>query len=544
MRTSFHNTYNSERSVLKTAISRGSEPPSDSHMTTEVGLTGDFNETNSRYIFDMLAAILILLGLVACEPASGSKSSTTSSNPSRQTSPPSITTTSLPSALAGQAYSATLPSAAITGTRSFAATLNLTTGVADASGRSASRVLPIMLSPAQGQTGYGNVGDPYQGRGSDPHAIRISSCTIIHHGGSYRLSRDIGSDQTAVCLTINSSNVTLDLGGFTVTGRIVSVYSIPTPSGLVLFHGNIICNVPYSGTADVGCVRISGSNPLTATLQSHHLTIYNAASTGVAYKVEWSLSSPFTGASFSFRLHDISARMATGSTNRVSGLDVTGTNQTVEYSFNDLSCPNTRTCQPLICYASLNCKIHDNRISMATNTTDEVGRAILIDGHVQGGEVWNNLLIANNNRVLRIRDSMNINVHHNTIKSITAIGSPSYYGAVHLADPDSGGNDLHVVIQNNTFEVGDGTVIVIRDGWDVSAQNNTITCLAGPIGCTGRFAALRSFFTTLTSMSLLSNPSVTVLPAPQTLTESGTTVNLCKSGLAAGSGVVNILPGC
>jgi hypothetical protein len=402
----------------------------------------------------------------------------------------------------------------------------------------------VARQASQSQTGYGNVGDPYQGGSPDPHAIRISSCTIIYHGGSYRLSRDIGSDRSAVCLTINSSNVTLDLGGFTVTGRVVSVYSIPTPSGLVLFHGSIICNVPYNGTADIGCVRISGSNPLRATLQSHHLTIYNAAGTGVAYKAEWPLPSPFTGTSFSFRLHHITASMATGSTNRVGGLDVTGANQTVEYSFNDLSCPNARTCEPLICYGSLNCKVHDNRISMTTNTTDEVGRAILIDGHTQGGEVWNNLLIANNNRVLRIRDSVNINVHHNLIRRITASGSPNYYGAVHLADPDSGGDDLHVIIQNNTFEVGDGTVIMIRDGWNVTAQNNTITCLAGSTGCTGRFAALRSLFTTLTNMSLLNNPSVTELPAPQTLTESGTTVNLCKSGRAGGSGTVNILPGC
>jgi hypothetical protein len=222
-------------------------------------------------------------------------------------------------------------------------------------------------------------------------------------------------------------------------------------------------------------------------------------------------------------------------------LSLQGGGLTAEIAHNDLTCSGgANACQAMMCYACHDAKMHDNRITMLPNTTSDTGRALLFDS-TDNGEAWNNLIYVNNNRGLRIRDSSNVNVHHNVFKNITG-RAQNYVAGIHLGDPDHGTNDLHSVIENNTFEVDDGSVLMIRNGINVVVRSNTVTCINK---CSGQLASLRTPLAGgATSVSILSNPTVSNLPSPQTMVEAGATATVCKSGAATGPGAITSTTDC
>jgi hypothetical protein len=167
---------------------------------------------------------------------------------------------------------------------------------------------------------------------------------------------------------------------------------------------------------------------------------------------------------------------------------------------------------------------------MDQNITPETGRAMILDGGVLNGEVWNNNVVTNNNRAVRVRDSGNIRIHDNVMGPVTAINE----AAIHLADPDSGVNDLNVTADNNTITAQGGIVVFIRNGINAFVRNNKVIC----VGCSNVFASVRNG--TRTEITLSDNPDVLLSwPSPQIFVEGPNgKATICNSGTGFGSGII------
>jgi hypothetical protein len=334
------------------------------------------------------------------------------------------------------------------------------------------------------------------------------------------------------CFTLNNGTK-VDLAGFTITGRI---NHNANASGVVIFNGTINCNWVEDGS-DAGCVRINAFDNSTAETRIHHLTITNTAVPSRALHIDWNMAA--VPAAYSLRVYNVTATvLAQPNVFRSSAITLVGSKHRVEFANNDLTCTaDAAACQGIMCFGPAECKMHHNRITLAQNTTPETSRGLLLDGNTQAGEVWNNLVITNNNRAIRVRDSANIRIHDNQIKNI----GPNPAGSIHLADPDGSlVDDLNILVDNNDFELAGGTIVFIRNGFNATVRDNRFSCLGS---CNqSKLAVARSPISggNRSELTLLNNLNVILFAAPaQVNVEANAKVNVCNSGQTSGAGTVN-----
>jgi hypothetical protein len=435
----------------------------------------------------------------------------------------------------------------LAGTPTTPGFFNFTVQAVDSASGTASQSFSIVISPATASVG--NTGNAYADEGGavDPSAIAVSACGTLAGGGkSYKLTGNIGTDPTANCLVV-SGHLKLDLAGFTITGRVV-MHDINW-SGGTMFNGTVNCTWPDNGGSDVGCINLTSTGDVTASSRFHHLTIFNNGVNGVlgsrGMHMDWASKNRLVSGP-SVRVYNISGTVSgEPAVGRSSNLSLVGANLIIEAFNNDLTCASdANACQALICLGEFDCKMHHNHFDMQQLGVGvlEQSRAMLFDGDTKGGEAWNNDVNTANNRGVRIRDSAHIRVHDNVFHNIT---TPNI-AAIHLGDPDNPGSnadDLDVLIDFNTFEANGGIIIMDRSGFNAFVQNNTVTCSTN---CNSLFAFARTGLKTV--LDLNSNPTASLLTAPQTKLESGTTVNICKSGTAAeivaGTATISISTSC
>ena len=431
------------------------------------------------------------------------------------------------------------PDGTISGTPTVSGTFNLTlTAVSAGSSTSTSGYLIVSAASPL----VGNQGNPYATEGgvADPAAIPITACGVtLQRNTSYRVTQNISAGAANTCLNLPGPNLKLDLGGFTVTGRLAMN---DNASGTIIFNGTVNCDWIDVGSL-AGCVQILSGSPPLAQTRIHHLTIHNSGgsvgTTGSrAIHVDWAVPSAINA--ISMRFYNITSTVNNQPTvTRSHNLNITGDGQIVEIAYNDMTCGgDAEACQGAVCLFEADCKMHGNTMTMAVNTTGEGARSMVFD-HGFNGEVWNNIVNTNNNRAVRVRDATNVFIHDNTFKSISGVSA-----AVHLADPDFGTDDLNAVVSNNSFEIADGIGIFIRSGKDAFVRHNTITCIAP---CTGIFGDLRTPLNVAcpagvtkpgllcgvpdtSSMVFETNSTVSVLPAPQILVAPGAVASVCNSG--------------
>lgn len=399
------------------------------------------------------------------------------------------------------------------------------------------------LPPPPETEDRGNVGDPYEGGAANPAAVLLTRCQALAANTSYRLAGAITAGPDVVCFTMNGSNTILDLGGFALEGRITAA-GYPLIDGLIIFNGQVFCNHPdHEGNA--GCVWITSDRTPVAGMRLHHLTVYNANSSGTiggrAIHIDWS-NTQLANAAPAITIDHITSRLAdvVGGSRNLNISIISRMNAEIKY--NDVTCPaGAAACQGVMCYGITNCKVHDNLIEMSPNYTAETGRGIILD-QASSGEVYSNEITANNNRAVRLRGTKLTRVHGNTIKNITAGGNGlvAQLGAVHLADSDpvdgfetGDANE----IDTNRFEVAGGTVIFTRggDATTVFHDNEIVQMTSG-----GKLASMRVWSAGggTSSLTIKDNPTATVLPAPQTTVEAGAAVVICTSGTATGAGTI------
>jgi hypothetical protein len=283
---------------------------------------------------------------------------------------------------------------------------------------------------------------------------------------------------------------------------------------------------------DAGCVHVAGEGDPSATLAIHDLEIHNSAELSRALHIDWPSDALVIKPSIVIERLRITVPDQPD-VSRVYAVSIIGKNQYVVGSSNELVCSGAaRACQAWMCYAAGNCKLYHNHIVMEQNTTDENGRALLFDGHTQYGEAWNNRIVVNNNRAVRIRDSRNIRVHHNAFSDITP--EQNALAALHVGDPDGAQpNDMESSVDQNRFLSRGGAILFARGATNFRFADNVIECT--PRCAPGSLARIRG---PIKSELIFSRNSLIRLDQPAIMDGPNTKVILCESGNAAGDGIL------
>jgi hypothetical protein len=402
----------------------------------------------------------------------------------------------------------------------------------------------------------GNVGDPYEGgsvHSPCTGACAVTACgTLTTANSPFVLQNDVGSDPAAICFHLDSRNITLDLAGHTVTGRIdeTGLYA----SGITIFNGTVNCSVAPLSVGS--CIKISSSSAYTAKTRIHHVTALNSAEPGnnviATIYLDWT---GLDGTNTAIEVDHVTGYVQTALTsNRAEFMRVT-TGKKVDIHNNDLTCnADVAACNPIEVVGAagyVNGLIHHNRVTIINNTvSDGLPRAIVIAGPdsgsvgTQGWRVYNNICTANNGRCFRFRQVNDLQVHDNQVLNCAATMG---YGCYHFADPSNGTayvSDAQAVIYNETITLDTGGVgFWLRDGNGWTVRDVTVIGTHGKLGRLdtplqappGGPVPTSATFCRITGASSLDTDSVA---------NASTTVNIFDAGNWSGAGTINVLPSC
>jgi hypothetical protein len=403
----------------------------------------------------------------------------------------------------------------------------------------------------------GNVGDPYEGGGPPPSQQHITACKTNIGAGNWILDNDVGTDPAALCLQAYYAGgvVNLDLGTHTVTGR-VNVEDDPGHGLSVLMNGSITCDTSYaSGYACLGIRTVGRFHHLTVTQQN--------AEPLAAIRISYggTIHSPPE-----VRLDHITSTVGPSpAAARVRNVYANSVSIEADHNYN-VCLDHTSACQGFELAGARYSYIHHNYISLPQNCSDCAGdsRGILFDWSKDGEASYNEILTGNN-RAVRVRASNTetelVNIHDNLFRNILITGR---LAAVHIGENDTALQIKTVNIYNNTFELGPGgNGIVVSEAKNVTAYNNTVSCVGGNCSAVGYFAQTQianlTYAQTGTDMYVHDTTlpggfgnAVMICGSPgteypcayctSTATTSGT---VCNTGTVVGSGTINnVSPPC
>lgn len=438
------------------------------------------------------------------------------------TTPLSITTPSLPGGTAGTAYTSTtlaasggtspytwsvasgstLPAGlslstagALSGTPTTAGSFSFSVQAKDSANNTATQTYSLSVAAAAvtAPSGtlssycvngtYGPCGDPYEGLAAPANQQPISACnTNITAGGNYKLTQDIGTDATQMCIKFYypSGSINFDMGGHTITGCV----SLRTNQGNnVIFNGSIVCN-----GGDVSSALYFG----TATGRVHHIFVQNSLSTGGFNILDQSTGVAGTAIQLKFD-HIASTVPPTPNANRTRNIAVDGsttaTAPPVEAAYNYITCQdNASACQGVELYNAPYSSIHDNYFNLPTSCTSctDTPRGIIFDHTSDNSQAYNNYFLVLANRGIRVRNSHHINIYNNNFDQVMA---PGRFAAVHIGENDSSLDDDFVYVYGNSFTLGPGgNGVVSAAATDVYVYNNSVSCANGDCSGVGYFA--------------------------------------------------------
>jgi hypothetical protein len=517
------------------------------------------------------------------------------------TTPPlAVSTASVPGGTAGTAYSTTLAATggtspytwsvaagstlpaglalstagAISGTPDMPATYAFSVQVTDSASNTSTMSYSLAVAappPTTYPTGtYGNVGNPYEGGSAPATATSITACgTLSPTSGQYYLVRaNLGSDPTAVCLSISyGGKFTLDLGGYTVTGQIkVATNSF---SGSAIFNGTVNCTVSGSGGVWDGCIVVQSNQVPSAQARLHHLTVLNSRPGQSNIRVVWQPST--TGIANSCKLDHIASTVVSQPTSGRNYNIVTdgGGHASFEAAFNNITCPSDASaCQGIQIYNAPYSYVHDNYIVLEQPTYDTVNhesaRGILFDsqGKPPAGNsiAENNYIYVNRNRAVRVRAEYGDVIRNNYFYNIRL---PGRLGAVDIGNGDTASDGASAEVYSNMFEILDGNAIVVAGPTNVTANihDNSVTCYQGNCSSAGYFILLdvpSTLFGNAGPIVAAANNNTSALNAAAkaavkvcgtssptgttyycTVTSASSSATVCNSGQAVGGGTIN-----
>jgi len=395
----------------------------------------------------------------------------------------------------------------------------------------------------------GNVGDPYEGGSFNPTGkTAVSAClNPMAADTAYYLTGNVGADATAICFGL-SNGVTLDLRGYTVTGRLDMTGL--NANGITIFNGTVNCSVSPTPPA---CIKISSGSAYTAKTRLHHLTPHNSIDPGAgevaAIHIDWT---GLDGTNVSMEIDHVTCSVADAPTSSRSICLNVGLGKKALIHNNDLTCTaNTKACNGLQLMPGagyVNTEIYNNRGTIVTNTVSGgLPRMFTISGPDsslvggQGIKVYANVCTANNGRCFRFRQVSDLQVHDNQVLNCAATMG---YGCYHFADPSTGPNfvsDAQATIYNEMIALDTGGVgffLINGNGWTI--RNSTVTGTHGKLGVletSGAAPAIPTIatFCRITGASGLDTDSTAA---------TSTTVNIFDAGNWSGAGTINVLASC
>jgi hypothetical protein len=544
--------------------------------------------------------------------------------------PLQITATTLPNGKVGVAYNGTLSptggtppyswnvasgnlpsglslsaSGTISGTPMANGSYGFTLQVMDSEGNEASRAYSVSIS-GKLQAGCGaftdnslcgNVGDPYEGHGPPPNQQPISACTTITTGSTnYKLTGNIGTDPTAACIqvTYNVNDITVDLGGYTITG---AIFDYSSGDGSTIFNGTVTCNVVTTGAYPHSCVdtyfNYGGGAPTTAQYRLHHLTVNQQNQNGLQLEIEADEASTYsgggTGRGMPCRIDHITvdsnaiSPAPDGTNNRYGGIydagiaGVAGSGCNVEMDDNYIHCGGglLNNCQGMGVSPAEFAYMHNNEVLMDNLVDAQSSRGAICDAQagVNGTcDVYHNYFLVNHNRAVRYRicttgipctGTQTGLVYNNEMLNIQQGGRVA---AIHIGETDVALEQANIRVYENTLELNPSTAggagtpgngIVVAGAEGVIVHNNAVTCYGGD--CTGAGYVLLTdtwpyaggvTSVTIKNMTLPSgwgsNAAVeacgpgnpTEYNCTDDLTNGVATVNYCNTGTLVGNGVM------
>jgi hypothetical protein len=360
---------------------------------------------------------------------------------------------------------------------------------------------------------------------------------------TYYLANDIGSDQTALCLTPTGPNMVLNLNGHKITGTMKA--TAININGVHIFNGTIFCldNDPNRP----GCIYISADMPtFIAPLEIDHLSLANTGTSSSNSERNLMIDVGSTSATQvvgpNILIHDNTSVSATGiSSSRIVNLQVQGqphlTTGYVEFYNNSTLCQSTAAaCQGIVSYGMWNTKVHNNIFvnQLASPNSTETPRAIICD-QTDGCEIYSNTFDAEDGRAVRLRGTNAKNdvnaVHDNTINNVVLGNNPNQVAAFHIGDPDSGTEVENATIYNNTINATTGWVFMAPSATGITIRDNTVNT-----NTTVNLLDARSL-----GVSTQVNLYRTTMQggAAQSFCESGVTSTVCRSGSVSGVCTMN-----
>jgi hypothetical protein len=391
----------------------------------------------------------------------------------------------------------------------------------------------------------GNVGDPYEG-GAPPGGTGLDAClNPMTANTAYYLTQNVGSDPGAICFGLRDG-VTLDLRGYTVTGRIDMTGL--NANGITIFNGTVNCSIYPTPAA---CIKISSSNAYTAKTRLHHLTVHNSAEPGTnglaAIYFDWT---GLDGVNLAIEVDHVSGYVQTAPTSVRAIFMRVSTAKKIDVHHNDLTCnADVKACNlietvPVEGYE--NGLIHNNKLTITTNTVDQgLPRAIAISGPdsgttgAQGWKVYSNYCTANNGRCFRFRQVNDLEAYSNTVVNCAATQG---YGCYHFADPSNGTeyvSDANARIHNEFISLDTGGVgFWLRDGNGWSVKDIAVTGTHGKLGqldTPGIPITTEATFCRVTGASGLDISSTAA---------ASTTVHVYQAGTWTGAGTIDQMGSC
>lgn len=398
----------------------------------------------------------------------------------------------------------------------------------------------------------GNVGNPYAdypgGVQPDESGWTAESACFADTGAgstSYYLTGNVGADPTATCITLKSGD-TLDMRGFTVTGRIVRSGNT---NAMLIFNGTVNCNSDDAGGGQ-GCITLTGDRSVTTLTRVHHLTVSNSNTTATTSARAIHLESTATTPGAGYKADHLTIVVPQGASNvsRTAGINFTSRDN-IEANNNDITCPTvSNACNAIQAIdslvASVQSLIHNNLIAMNGVGNLETGRGIAIQGpdsgttSSSGWQVYNNDCTANENRCFRVRQTAGATFSGNVVHNCQNTSS----GCYHLGDPDTSNNvvNINTAITNETIEIaGGGTAFYASNAQGISIKDSTITGTSGRLGnitwLAGHVTATDVTFCRITGASSLGTNSNV---------NTGATVHLFQAGTWGGTGTIDNLGSC
>lgn len=387
----------------------------------------------------------------------------------------------------------------------------------------------------------------------------VTSCNQkLSPNTTYYLPNDLGgSDGSVQCLTLIGPNMVLNLNGHTIHGTLKTQGS-SNPGGVHVYNGKISCT--DADPTHPGCFYFNvDTDPTVATpMEIDHITWSNTANGSSTEQfnmlIDFGGMTKTTVSGPNVLVHDNTSVSSTGMSNpRIANLQVQGTahgNKAYAAFYNNSTlCQSTAAaCQGIVAYGLYNVKVYNNNLVNQKNASNgDPARGVLCD-QTDACEIYSNTFDAQDGRAVRLRGTNNKNgpnsVHNNTINNINQPGGfASNIATVHLGDPDSGTEVENATVNNNTFNnVIQGWVFMARGTSNITIEDNTVNASSGTStvdlidarsdGGPGPATNINVWRTTVNGGTATSN------------CQSGSSANICKSGVATGAGNCKITTGC